>query len=100
MPPEELRESIQGNFSEAQTVAERDDVEWMVSFFLRAGGRSEEERVEVFRLVFEEYKRALEGENRPVGFTFTGWEMPPDNVKGTGIVPFLKQFFHDISSVE
>ncbi len=93
---EELRESIQRNFSEAQLVAKRDDVEWMVSFFLRSEGRSEEERVELFRLVLEEYNRALEGKNKPVGFTFTGWEMPPDNVKNTGIVPFLKQFFSEI----
>lgn len=100
MPLEELRESIQRNFNEAQLVAERDNVEWMVSFFLRSEGCSEEERVELFRLVLDEYKRALDGENKPVGFTFTGWEMPPDKVKDTGIVPFLKQFFHDISSAE
>ncbi len=98
---EELRESIQEKFNDAQTVAERDNVEWMVGeFFLHIEGRSEEERVELFRLVFEEYKRTLKGENKPVGFTFFGWGMPEGKVKDTEIVPFLKQFFHDISSVE
>ncbi len=98
-PLEEYRMSVQRSFSEAQMVAKRDDVEWMVGeFFLHIEGRSEEECVDIFRLVFEEYERACEGENKPIGFTFFGWEMPDGKVKDTEIVPFLKQFFHDIDS--
>lgn len=98
---EKLRESIQEKFNDAQTVAKRDNVEWMVGeFFQYIEGRSEEERVEIFRLVFEEYQRTLKGENKPIGFTFFGWEMSEGRVKGSEIVPFLKQFFYDISSAE
>jgi hypothetical protein len=100
-PLEEYRMSVQKYFSEAQEVAKRDDVEWMVGeFFLHIGGRSEEECVEIFRLVFEEYKRTLERENKPVGFTFFGWEMPSGKVRETEVVPCLKQFLHDIDPVD
>jgi len=41
---EEYRMSVQKCFSEAQEVAKRDDVEWMVGdFFLFIEGRSEEQ---------------------------------------------------------
>jgi len=95
-----LLESIQRSFNEAQAVAERDDVEWMAHFFLSIEGRSEEQRVEIFSIVFEEYKKTLKEEQKPVGFTFTGWEMPERKIRGSEVVPFLKQFFHDIDSAE
>ena len=95
----EFRMSVHRGFNEAQEVAERDDVEWMVGeFFLHTGVRSEEECVEIFRLVFEAYKKALDDERKPVGFTFFGWEMPVGKIRDTEIVPSLKQFFHDIDS--
>ena len=94
MPREWLRESIQECFSDAQIVAERADVEWMVGEFgVQIEGRSEEQRVKLFRLVFEEYERALNEEEKPVGFTFVGWEMPNGKIRDTEIAPFLKQFF-------
>ena len=94
-------ERIQREFDEAQEVAERDNVEWMAHFFVDiTEGRSEEERVEIFNIVFEEYKKTLKEEQKPVGFTFTGWEMPSRNMRGSEVVPFLKQFFHDIDSAE
>ncbi len=99
MPLGEFRMSVHRGFSEAQEVARRDGVEWMVGeFFLHTGGRSEGECVEIFRLAFEAYKEALEDEQKPVGFTFFGWEMPVGKVRDTAIVPSLKQFFHDIDS--
>jgi len=92
-----LPESLQRNFSEAQAVAERDDVKWMVGDFgLPSEGCTEELRVELSRIVFEEYKKTLKEEQKPVGFTFFAWEMPDGKVKDTEIVPFLKQFFSEI----
>jgi len=92
-----LPESLQRNFSEAQAVAERDDVEWMVGDFgLPSEGRTEELRVELSRIVFEEYKKTLEEEQKPIGFTFFAWEMPEGKIRDTEIVPFLKQFFSEI----
>ena len=82
----------------AQEVAERDNVEWMAHFFLSTEGRPEEQCVEIFSIVFEEYKKTLKEEQKPVGFTFTGWEMPERKIRGSEVVPFLKQFFHDIDS--
>jgi hypothetical protein len=89
-------EVIQRNFDEAQEVAKRDNVDWMAHFFLSIKGRSEEERVEIFNIVFEEYKKTLKEEQKPVGFTFTGWEMPNRKMRGSEVVPFLKQFFSEI----
>ena len=92
---------IQGTLSEAQEVARRDDVEWMVGeFFLHIEGRSEEQRVELFNAVFEEYMKTLKEEEKPVGFTFFGWEMPDGKIKDSEVVPLLKQFFRDIEAAE
>ena len=91
-----LPENIRRVFDEAQEVAERDNVEWMAHFFLPIEGRSEEQRVEIFSIVFEEYKKTLKEEQKPVGFTFTGWEMPERKMRGSEVVPFLKQFFSEI----
>ena len=91
---------IQGIFDKAQEVAERDNVEWMAHFFLSTEGRPEEQCVEIFSIVFEEYKKTLNEEQKPVGFTFTGWEASARRMKDSEVVPFLKQFFHDIDSAE
>ncbi len=93
-------EKIRRIFDKAQEVAERDNVEWMAHFFLSTEGRPEEQCVEIFSIVFEEYKKTLREKQKPVGFTFTGWEASARRMKGTEVVPFLKQFFHDIDSVE
>ena len=94
-------ERIRRIFDKAQEVAERDNVEWMVGdFFVIVEGYPEEQRVEISRVVFEEYKRTLKEEQKPVGFTFFAWEMPEGKIRDTEVVPFLKQFFHDIDSAE
>ena len=93
-------ERIRGIFDKAQEVAERDNVEWMAHFFISTEGRPEEQSVEIFSIVFEEYTKTLREEQKPVGFTFTGWEASARRMKDTEVVPFLKQFFHDIDSAE
>jgi len=101
MPREELQRIVQGTFSEAQTVTSRDDVDWMVGeFFLFKEGRSEEERAELFEIVFVEYKETLQAENKPVGFTFFGWLNPQGMGKDSAIAPLLKRFFCDIEAAE
>lgn len=101
MPPlTEVSRIIRELLSDGQTVAKRDGLAWMVGeFFVMTGVLSEEQRVEIFKIAFEEYKKTLMGDNKPVGFTFFGWDMPDSKVKGTRIAPLLKQFFSEIDSV-
>lgn len=100
-PPQIYQKQVQEVFSQAQTVAERDNVDWwMNEFFLFIEGRSEEQLVQTYRLVFDEYRKTLKEEKKPVGFTFNGWEQPESKVKDTGVVPLLKQFFQEMDSAD
>ncbi len=100
MPPlDEVTRTIRDCYSEGQTVGRRDNVNWMVGeFFVITGVLTEEQRVSIFKIAFDEYKKALTGDNKPVGFIFFGWNMSDSKIKGTQIVPLLKQFFQEMDS--
>ncbi len=98
MTPEEFREAMRRQLSEAQEIAEELNVSWIVGeCFIPS------KAVEMHGYAPGEYYRIVEEElravdHKPSGFTFMGWENPIAPVKGTDAEEVVRQILSELES--